>query len=70
MSMRICLTSGISTAKVRRVMSVGFGGAWRATALQESERFKYYLDARKDAERHGFSGTALFGNPEAKASPA
>jgi len=51
-------------------MSVGFGGAWRATALQESERFKYYLDARKDAERHGFSGTALFGNPEAKASPA
>jgi len=40
------------------------------TVLQESERFKYYLDARKDAERHGFSGTALFGNPEAKASPA
>jgi|SoiMetStandDraft_5_1073268.scaffolds.fasta_scaffold1238763_1 hypothetical protein len=40
------------------------------TVLQESERFKYYLDARNDAERHGFSGTALFGTPEAKSSPA
>ena len=45
---------------------------WRRVAsdckvLSESERFKYYLDALNDAERHGFTGPALFGKPQSVA---
>jgi len=42
----------------RRVASDG-------TVLIESARFKYYLDALNDAERHGFRGPSLFGKPAA-----
>jgi hypothetical protein len=40
------------------------------SVLEESRRFRYYLDARNDAELHGFVGDALFGSPTSKTSPA
>jgi hypothetical protein len=43
----------------RRVGRDGF-------VLEQSRPFKYYLDARNDAELHGFCGSALFGRPAAK----
>ena len=48
---------------------------WRRIAgdgsvIEESPRFRYYLEARNDAELHGFLGDALFGSPTGKTSPA